>query len=292
MRNRILALAAAGALCCAAADLRFHTAEDGAFQFDTGVLKGLLRSEGRSVGLLPVTHTPSGTVLTSSMGLFSIYRVFSDGQRYRAGMWDWPSEAKPLSDGAVAVLWLAAPERPFTMRAVYRWAEPNILDIEISVSPEQDLRGFEAFLAAYFSEQFTAATVLAEGDRFVAAERANGQWQMFPRNQDAVPLIRDGRWKLLPHPVDWTIQPQFEHPVAVRRDPASGLTAVVIAPANDCFAVATPDQADSHYSTYLSLFGRDVKKGETVRAHARLVVVSSPDEAQVRELYRSYLSDQ
>lgn len=61
-----------------------------------------------------------------------------------------------------------------------------------------------------------------------------------------------------------------------------------MAPTRDCFAIAMPDQADSHCSIYLSLFGRDVKKGEMARACARLEVLSSPDEKQVRELFRSY----
>jgi hypothetical protein len=61
-----------------------------------------------------------------------------------------------------------------------------------------------------------------------------------------------------------------------------------MAPAQDCFAIATPQQGDSHYSMYLSLFGRDVKKGETARARARLVVLTAPEEKEVRELYREY----
>lgn len=282
------ALAVVCALCCTAADLRFHPAEGGAFQFDTGILNGTLRAEGRSIGLLPVTHVPSGATLARSMGLFSIYRVFSDGRRYGKGMWDWPSQAELSRNGAVAVRWPAAGDRPFEMRALYRWAGPGTLDIEVSVRPERDMHGFETFLAAYFGEQFTSSTVLVKGGQFMAAERDRGQWQMFPRNPDAVSLIRDGRWKIPPNPVDWAILPEFEQPVAVRRDPASGLTAVVMAPARDCFAIATPDQSDPHYSIYLSLFGRDVKKGETARARARLVMLSSPDEMQIRDLYRSY----
>ncbi|MCP4249770.1 MAG: hypothetical protein GY778_22230, partial [bacterium] len=255
MRTRILALAAAGAFCCAAADLRFHPVEGGAFEFDTGVLRGRLRSEGRSIGLLPVTHVPSGTALAHSMGLFSIYRVFSDGRRYGHGMWDWPSEPRPTGDGAVEVIWPVAADRPFEVRAVYRWAGPDTLDMDIAVRPGRDLRGFEAFLAAYFGEQLAGSAVLVKGDRFMPAEPANGQWQMFPRSPDAVSLIRDGRWRLPPNPVAWAIQPEFEQPVAIRRAPASGLTAVVMAPARDCFAVASPEQADSHRSIYLSLFG-------------------------------------
>jgi hypothetical protein len=156
------------------------------------------------------------------------------------------------------------------------------------VRPDQDLRGFETFLAAYFGEQFTSSAVLAKGGRLLAADRESGAWQMFPRGPEAVSLIGDGRWKLPPNPVDWTIRPEFEQPVAVRRDPASGLAAVIMAPAQDCFAVATPQQEDTHYSIYFSLFGRDVKKGETARARARLVVLVAPEEKQIRELYRGY----
>ena len=287
MRTQILALVT---ICAPAwaADLRFHPAEGGAFHFDTGMLQGTLRGEGRSIGLLPVTHTPSGATLARSMGLFSMYRVFSDGKRYGKGMWDWPSEAQPDARGAVAVHWPAAADRPFEMRATYRWTGPGTLDMEISVKPEQDLHGFEAFLASYLGEQFTSSSVLVKGGRMMAAERANGQWQMFPRGPDALPLIRDGRWKLLPNPVEWAILPEFEGPVGMRRDPSSGLAAIVMAPARDCFAVATPDQADQHYSLYLSLFGRDVKRGETARARARLVFLASPRDEQIRELYRRY----
>ena len=288
MRAQALVLAAAATLSCAAADLRFHPAEGGAFHFDTGVLKGTLRAEGRSIGLLPVTHLPTGAAMARSMGLFGIYRVFSDGRRYGSGMWNFPSEATPASDGAVTVRWPPAGDRPFQMQAVYRWAGPASLDIDISVRPEQDLHGFEAFLAAYLGEQFTSSAALAKGGRLLAADRENGAWQMFPGGPEAVSLIRDGRWKIPPNPVDWVIRPEFEQPIAVRRDPASGLAAVIMAPAQDCFAIATPQQGDSHYSLYLSLFGRDVKKGETARARARLVVLGAPEEKDVRELYREY----
>jgi hypothetical protein len=287
MRTQVLILAAAGALCCAAADLRFHP-EGGAFQFDTGVLKGTLRAEGRSIGLLPVTHLPTGAGMARSMGLFGIYRVFSDGRRYGNGMWYFPSEATPAGDGAVTVRWPPAEDRPFELQAVYRWAGPASLDIDISVRPEQDLHGFEVFLAAYFGEQFTSSAALAKGGLLLAADRENGAWQMFPRGPEAISLIRDGRWKIPPNPVDWVIRPEFERPIAVRRDPASELAAAIMAPEQDCFAISTPQQGDSHSSLYLSLFGRDVNKGETARARARLVALTAPGEKEVRQLYREY----
>lgn len=275
--------------CCYGADLRFHAAGGGEFRFDTGVLHGTFRSQGRSIGLLPVTHAASGTVLARSMGLFGVYRVFSGGRRFGNGMWSWPSEASLAPSGAVTVRWPPAAGRPFEMKAAYRWAGPETLDVEISVTPEEDLRGFETFLASYFGEQFTRAAVPARVGGFLAAEEDQGRWQMFPRSAASLVLIRDGRWKIPPNPVDWAIRPEFEWPLAVRRAPASGLAAVVMAPAEDCFSVATPHQTDPHYSLYLSLFGRDAGKGETARARARLAVLEAADEGRIRKLYSDYL---
>jgi hypothetical protein len=49
-------------------NLQFVQGEDGSFTFDTGVLKGVLRQEGQSIGLVPVTYTADGTEITSGEG--------------------------------------------------------------------------------------------------------------------------------------------------------------------------------------------------------------------------------
>ena len=82
-----------------------------------------------------------------------------------------------------------------------------------------------------------------------------GDWQMFPRDEDAAQMITDGRWRYPPSPVAWKIGPRLAAPLGVRRDARSGLTALVMAPAEDCFAVATPYGHDNHRSLYLSLLG-------------------------------------
>jgi hypothetical protein len=58
----------------------------------------------------------------------------------------------------------------------------------------------------------------------------------------------------------------------------------------DCFAIATPHQTESHYSVYLSLFGRDLKAGETVRARARLLVTAEFAEDKVVAAERALAS--
>lgn len=64
-----------------------------------------------------------------------------------------------------------------------------------------------------------------------------------------------------------------------------------VAPARDCFAVSTPYETfKTHHSLYLSLFGRNIKAGETARARARLVVIDTPpSNEEVMKLYKAYM---
>jgi hypothetical protein len=87
-----------------------------------------------------------------------------------------------------------------------------------------------------------------------------------------LPLIQDGRWKIEPNPVDWKPGPNLGEPLGIRRAPGSGVAALLMAPEADCFALTMPHEGEGHYSMYLSLFGRDIKAGETASARSRLVV--------------------
>jgi hypothetical protein len=275
------------------AALRFVPSGDNEFAFDTGVLRGKLRGGGKSAGLSSVVHIPTGIKLDASMGLFSHYRLFTANKRYGTAGWDLPSEAKLAPDGSVAVRWAASPDRPFELSAVYRWAAPNVLDLETGVLAKTNLFKFESFLASYFSSPFTNASVWtrASGEsRFLPADRSAGVWLAFPRDDAAVSIIQDGRWKIEPNPVDWVIMPRLAEPVAFRRCPANGLTAVILSPPEDAFAILTPFQTEPHYSTYLSLFGRDFKAGESARARARLVIGANLTERDILKLRQEFSS--
>jgi len=271
-------------------DLAFHQGEGGAYVFNTGVLRGVLRREGKSLGLSSLTHLQTGATLDRSNGLFSHYRVFTTGARYGGGAWDWPSEATLRTNGAVEVRWPAADGRPFELTAQYRWSSPESLDLSTSVRAKSNLPGFESFLASYFDPSFTNVLVCAGApDRpFIPARKAEGDWQMFPRDEAVIPLIQDGRWKLEPNPVNWSLRPKLMYPLALRRAPGSGLTVLLMGATTDCFAIATPHEAEGHYSVYLSLFGRDLKPGETATAVTRLTVLSQDGEASALERYRAF----
>ncbi len=276
--------------------LGFSSGASNEFTFDTGVLRGKVRAGGKSMGLSSVVHVPTGIRLDRSMGLFSHYRVFSTNKRYGTAAWDWPSTARLRPDDSLEVWWPSAPDRPFELRAIYRWAAPNTLDLETSVQAQTNLLKFESFLASYWAEAFTNACVYArpgEQDpgpaRFVPAEQSAGVWQVFPRDASVLPIIKDGRWKIEPNPVDWMVRPPLARPLGFRRSPASGLVAVLMAQPLDCFAIYTPHQTEPHYSMYLSLFGKDLKAGEIARARSRLVIGSGLSDPDIVRLYHSYV---
>jgi hypothetical protein len=270
----------------------------GGFTFDTGVLRGTLCPGGKLQGLTSVTHVPSGTRLDRSMGILSYYRVFTTGKRYGTGGWEWPATAERLSDTAVQVTSAATPDRPFDMAAVYRWKDLQTLDVETTVTARQDLSKFESFLASYFGEAFpTPRVYVAESPDaqgrpgLLPARKSLGDWQMFPRDGQVVPIVRDGRWKLEPNPVDWVIMPRLAAPLATRSGAGKGLTAILMAPPDECFAIATPYEGEGHYSLYLSLFGRDLKAGATAKARTRLVIAGSISDEQAIALYQQYLKE-
>jgi hypothetical protein len=263
------------------------------FLFDTGALRGTLRHEGRSLGLMPLTDTATGAAVSRSPGLFSPYRMLTADRRFGSAAWDWASTAALQADGSVLVTWSADASHPFSMSGAYRWASSNALDLVLTVTPTQELKGFEVLLASYF-EGFESSFGYAAGSPpgFLEARQADAVWHMFPRDVAGAARICDGRWRLPPHPVDWKVRDLYGGALAMRRDSKSGQAALVMAPTEDCFAVAMPFGSESHRSLYLSLFGRDVKAGETATARARLVIARGLTDEQAIGVYRAYQQDQ
>ncbi|MBP8912914.1 MAG: hypothetical protein KBI32_15545 [Phycisphaerae bacterium] len=277
--------------------LVFRTSDEGQYTFDTGILRGVLRQKGTSRALSSVVHIPSGMKLDGSVGIAGHYRVFTINKRYGTAAWDWPSNAALLPDGSVRTTWPAAQDRPFEMTALYRWADPQTLDVETTVTAHEDLTGFESFFASYFDKAFPSPYVLASPEgttthrSFMLGEKSQGDWLMFTFRQDPRNnLARDGRWLLEPHPVNWTILPRLDAPLCLRRGEGHKLTVVMMAPRQDGFAVAMPHEGESHYSLYLSLFGRDFKAGESAQARTRLVIAENLSDSETNRLYRQYLT--
>ncbi len=270
-----------------AGDLRFHPAGDGGFGFDTGELRGRLHAGGKSLGLQEVVHIPSGTRLDRVNGLLSHYRVFSKGRRYGSGAWDWASEAVLLGDGeTVRVTWPRSADRPFELWSTYRFCDAVTVELRTYVRVYETLPGFESFVASYFSESFTNAAVGlragggASDGRWIVAARDKGDWQMFPRDEKVIPILRDGRWRLEPNPVEWVLRDAFgATPLSMRRSATTDVCAVFMARPEDCFAISMPQEGEGHRSVYYSLFGRELKPGGTTMGIVRLSILRRPEEA-------------
>jgi hypothetical protein len=228
------------------------------------------------------------------MGLLSHYRVFTANKRYGTAAWDWPSEATLQTNGAVSVVWTEVAERPFKLEATYRWVAPNILDLETRVSAIAQLKSFETFLASYFSALFTNSmvyTTSAQGDLFVHATQSVGTWQCFPRDSTAAALFKDGRWQIEPNPVEWVRVSDLAHPIGLRRAPHEHITVAIYSRSADCFAISTPYEIEDHRSLYFSLFGGDVKPGETLVAKNRLVVhTNALEQAMIVKDWKQFAS--
>ena len=270
------------------AGLRFQQ-RNSAYTFDTGVLRGVLKGHGVSWGLSQVTDVRTGTERVHNPGLFSIYRVFDNTTRYGDAR-SRKSQSKVLPDGGVEYLWPADERNPFVLRAVYRWVDEQSLDIEISVTAEKDLPDCEVFLSTYLKgTDHSYGYARGNPDSFVEAVGAEGKFHLFPRDTQAKAMALDGRWKQLPHPVDWVMKPDFAGALGLRRDSTTGSTALVMANPADCFALSMSHGTEPHHSLYLSLFGRTIKAGETDTARARLVLGDMITDEEAVDLYQAYI---
>ena len=287
--------------CADPPNLAFRPAGEGLYEFNTGVLSGRLKLDGKFQGLYPLIDTATGTDLTPPPGVFSLYRVFTTNRRYGDAARDWPTETRRLEHGGVEVRWPAAEEHPLEMTAVYRWTAPDTLDLQIAVKPQQAMPSFELFISSYFAKSFRASVFLrGDGDKpagLVPADRVPDsptRYVMYARDEAAKRMIVDGRWTIPPSPVDWAMPRHLAAPLAVRRDESQNLTAVIMSPPGDCFAVASPWNPDTpdaagYRSLYQSLFGRDVAAGETVRARSRLILRRGVSDKDAIQLYHEYL---
>ena len=283
-------------------NLAFKPAGKGLFEFDTGVLKGRLKMDGKSQGIHPLIDVATGEQLVSVTGVFSPYRVFTTNRRYGNAARDWPTQSKLLADGAVEVHWTSQ-EYPFELTAVYRWQTPDTLDLEITVRPSQPMPDFELFMSSYFTEGFRASVYQREKDegepRFVPVDKAVDspcRYVMFPKDEAAKQMILDGRWGLGKNPVDWYLQQGLAAPVAMRHDERLGLTALMMCPVDDCFAISSPwnpESADArgYRSLYLSLFGQDLKAGQTAVARCRLIVRRNLSADEAVRCYQEYVKE-
>jgi len=280
-----------------AADTRLAFKDDGAgnLVFNTGVVKSSVKKDGLGGCLKPITYIEPNVPIDNNHGLLVPYRFLTPQKRYGFGSWEWPRTGKLLGDGAAELNWPGAADRPFTFSATYRWKSADTLDMTLVFTPDTDLNKFELFLGSYF-RGFTKATAYV-GDAgkgkagFVDSPKEKGDMQLFPKNAEVLPIINDGRWKFPPYPNDWAIRPFLAAPLGLRQEPKSGVTVLIMAPPESCFAMSVSQQEAGLGAFYLSLFGEDVNKGQSLTSRPRLVFGKNITDEQALQKYQEYLKD-
>ena len=287
--------------------LVFQSAGENCYTFDTGQLRGKLRSDGQSQGMSSVVYVPTGMELVSPPGLLSYYRVFSTGVRYGEAVRDWPVVARVIDGGGLEIRFPPATQHPMEITGKFHWRSADTLDLETTVKAAAALPRLEVFLSSYFVDGF-AASVYAKRNLYGEARPAallsadwspllDGNYLMFPRDAGSLRIMYDGRWDFPPNPVTWAFVRYLAAPVAIRRHSKSGLTAVLMSQPDDCFAVSMsynkqpPDGVASHRSLYLSLFGQDLAAGQIARARCRLIIAKDLSDEAIVERYRQYLAE-
>lgn len=249
--------------------------DDETCSFETAALKGRI-GDGRFTGLNQVLHKDSGTIISGSgranrHGLLTLYRVFTRNQRYGNAAYDWKDRKMHIEGDSVVLHWPANGERPFDLTARYTFPSHDEVNLKVEVNAKQELTDFEVQVASYFDPAFPVAEVMASDKSWASSPKELGKWHAFPRNARARVIIEDGRWKQGPSPVTFTFREAFSKPLS-RRAHKTGLVADLSSSAEDCFAIYTAHDGESHFSNYHALFGRTIAAGQSASAEVSLKV--------------------
>jgi sugar phosphate isomerase/epimerase len=244
--------------------------------FETGELRGRI-GDGRFIGVNQLVHKPTGTKISGDgianrHGLLSLYRVFTRNHRHGEAAYDWPEREISSADDSVLMRWPATETRPFELSARYSFPRSNQIRLQVSVTARAELSDFEVQVASYFDPSFPNAGVLSKDGKFVSSPAELGVWHAFPRDEQAIHIIGDGRWRQGSAPVTFAMREPFGRPLSIRRHSKHPLVGVMHSSASDAFALYTAHDGEAHFSNYHALFGRSIPAGTTATATVSLAV--------------------
>ncbi len=293
-----------------AADLTFTAADTpGYFAFNTGVVKGLIRADGKSEGVVELTDLATGTNVVNAAplpGILSLYRVFAGAKRFPDAR-NAPLRAElDTSRTALTLVWESAPERPYDLKGRFTLGGTRSLDLTLECTARVALPAFEIFVSSYPTMAqrhflFLRGT-LHQGGRPEsllyepgAAPFLEGCYLAFPRDIEATALIFDGRWRQEPNPVHFAAGRHYAVPLLGSRIPENGVALLLFARSDECFALETTyarpagaDSVSSHNSLYMSLGGADLAPGASARFHLRASVVRLAAHEEALALYKNW----
>ncbi|MDE2931395.1 MAG: hypothetical protein OXQ27_10800 [Chloroflexota bacterium] len=299
-----------------------YQSEEKVYAFETAEIQGTLRpgNEFPHHGLTHLVHKATGVEFVHPLyAILNLYRFMHHDPAGATGMdsdLGNPRQGErdvEADESSVTLRWaLQDPAHP-AMAIRYEIAEPATIDMTVTVTPNASARDFEALLACYFDPVHVPHVYLArdkfeledEPGRFadepeLASVVVNpifrGGVLVYPRDEDAVGISVDGRWRDIAR---FSPVRRYKLPVCFQADRQQRVAAVLMSRPEDCFAVSSgydsPDARDrfhKHNPLYLSLFGGALEPGVLRTARARLVVTElDKDLSQPLEHYAAFLAE-
>ncbi|MYB75578.1 MAG: hypothetical protein F4X83_00450 [Chloroflexi bacterium] len=299
-----------------------YQSEEKVYAFETAEIRGTLRpgNEFPHHGLTHLVHKATGVEFVHPLyAILNLYRFMHHDPAGATGMdsdLGNPRQGErdvQADDNSVTLRWaLQDPTHP-EMAIRYEIAEPATIDMTVTVTPNASARDFEALLACYFDPIHVPHVYLArdkfeledEPGRFadepeLASVVVNpifrGGVLAYPRDEDAVGISVDGRWRDIAR---FSPVRRYKLPVCFQADHQQHVAAVLMSRPEDCFAVSSgydsPDARDrfhKHNPLYLSLFGGTLEPGVARTARARLVVTElDEDLSQPLKHYAAFLEE-
>ncbi|MCY4437366.1 MAG: hypothetical protein OXE05_08560 [Chloroflexi bacterium] len=296
--------------------------EEKVYAFETAEIQGTLRpgNEFPHHGLTHLVHKSTGIEFVHPLyAILNLYRFMHRDPSAATGMdsdLGNPRQGErhiEADESSVTLRWaLQDPTHP-EMAIRYEIAEPATIDMTVTVTPNAAANDFEALLACYFDPVHVPHVYLAR-DRFELEDEPGrfgdepelasvvvnpifrGGVLVYPRDEDAVGISVDGRWRDIAR---FSPVRRYKLPVCFQADREQQVAAVLMSRPEDCFAVSSgydsPDARDrfhKHNPLYLSLFGGTLEPGVARTARARLVVTElDADLSQPLAHYTAFLAE-
>jgi hypothetical protein len=283
--------------------------------FETERLAGVLTADDADTlcnhRLRALVHKPTDTLVSSdhgrrALGQFglSLFRVYARDAcltELRA----IPPSVERRDDGA-RLTWAPTLRHQAKVELTMTVAEPNIIDLDISVEGYAHYRDYEILLSNYVAPGFAAGAYVRADDfndptpeqiRLVDHPAFHGMYNFFPRDDKAANILTDGRGRRGRWYWRTAIGRLFATPMCFFSDQT--VDVVMMARPEDVSAVGVTyagdeehDPTADHRGMYLTLFGRDLHPGQGRRTRARLLVDDFKASAAThQQLYDTCLAE-
>lgn len=286
-----------------------HNAATNAYDFETEDVEGSIQPEGAYHGVTRLADRRTGRqVIHPKYSALNLFRLFAVHQ----GM-DQPrmmARTTEVSPNAVEVRWAGTEAHQGELVARYEVAEPNAVDLTVTLKCRGTYAGYELFMSNYFDPALRPHVYLkpnrygrSAGEPELIVPMVNDAFRgtvlVFPRDAHAARRCVDGRWDRSEGGAP-TVQmcPVRHHayPLAFLTDPERRTGTVLMSRPRHCYAISTryhaEDEADrmTAYSAFdFSLFGDDLTPGDERTVQVRLALTPlNEDLSQPLAMYRAF----